>query len=171
MREENEKRWAALQKLTEEEVLHVREGQKVRGTKRKSGRNNNSVEISHFAVGMLWLLAFVMNYSDFTPFSLGGWIGVWDLYTVEVWHHFCRGHRHFPSNPPDNGPLVRTNSFTATLQMRAMMAGMPHASLFSNLANTWGRFVEKLWTNSPFCTQHFIIVIFFWFVCFHGPTS
>ncbi|XP_038063722.1 golgin subfamily A member 6-like protein 22 isoform X5 [Patiria miniata] len=29
MREENEKRWAALQKLTEEEVLHVREGQKL----------------------------------------------------------------------------------------------------------------------------------------------
>ena len=29
MREENEKRWGALQKLTEEEVLHVREGQKV----------------------------------------------------------------------------------------------------------------------------------------------
>ncbi|XP_071813237.1 uncharacterized protein [Apostichopus japonicus] len=29
MREENEKRWGALQKLTEEEVLHVREGQKL----------------------------------------------------------------------------------------------------------------------------------------------
>ena len=37
MREENEKRWSALQKLTEEEVLHVREGQKVRFITQMSG--------------------------------------------------------------------------------------------------------------------------------------
>ncbi|XP_071796784.1 uncharacterized protein [Asterias amurensis] len=37
MREENEKRWSALQKLTEEEVLHVREGQKLERHKNVGG--------------------------------------------------------------------------------------------------------------------------------------
>ncbi|XP_071507783.1 coiled-coil domain-containing protein 154-like [Diadema antillarum] len=46
MREENEKRWAALQKLTEEEVLHVREGQKLDRHKNLGGINKmgDSVE-------------------------------------------------------------------------------------------------------------------------------
>eukprot|EP00057_Strongylocentrotus_purpuratus_P018983 XP_011673457.1 PREDICTED: glutamic acid-rich protein isoform X6 [Strongylocentrotus purpuratus] len=42
MREENEKRWAALQKLTEEEVLHVREGQKLDRHKNVGGMNKVS---------------------------------------------------------------------------------------------------------------------------------
>ncbi|XP_041474639.1 golgin subfamily A member 6-like protein 22 isoform X5 [Lytechinus variegatus] len=42
MREENEKRWAALQKLTEEEVLHVREGQKLDRHKNIGGMNKVS---------------------------------------------------------------------------------------------------------------------------------
>ena len=43
------------------------------------------------------------------------------LYAVEVWCHFCRGHRRFLSNHPGNGTFVPANLFAALSRFKAVL--------------------------------------------------